>query len=143
MESIARSWAPQGSFHHFGYVVASIQETAGSFAESMALDWDGEIIFDPNQEVRVSFLRGKDPADPLVELLEPAGRVSPVLSLLKRGGGLHHVCYVVDSLERQLEDSRARHSLVVRKPAPAAAFNGRRIAWIYTRNKLLVEYLER
>jgi methylmalonyl-CoA/ethylmalonyl-CoA epimerase len=143
MGSIARSWVPTGNFHHFGFVVASIQETAASFAKSMALDWDGHTIHDPNQGVQVTFLHGKNPADPLVELVEPAGKGSPVLSFLKRGGGLHHVCYVVDSLDQQLEDCRARGCLVVRPPLPAAAFGGRRIAWAYTKNKLLVEYLER
>ena len=143
MDSIALSWVPQGSFHHFGFVVASIQDTAAIFAESMAMDWDGQIIHDPNQVVRVSFLCSKNPADPLIELVEPAGDSSPVLSFLKKGGGLHHVCYVVDSLERQLEQSRAKRSLVVRPPLPATAFGGRRIAWVYTKNKLLVEYLER
>jgi methylmalonyl-CoA/ethylmalonyl-CoA epimerase len=143
MGSIARCWAPTGSFHHFGFVVASIQETAASFAEAMAMDWDGETILDANQKVRVTFLSNRNPADPLIELVEPAGDGSPVLSFLKRGGGLHHVCYVVDSLEKQLEDSRARGALLVRPPLPAAAYGGRRIAWTYTRNRLLVEYLER
>ncbi len=142
MGSIALSWMPTGSFHHFGFVVPSIHDTVVSFAQSMSLNWDSEIIHDPNQGVRVTFLCG-NPADPLVELIEPAGDDSPVLSFLKRGGGLHHVCYVVDSLEKQLEDCRAEHSLVVRPPLPAAAFGGRRIAWAYTKNKLLLEYLER
>jgi methylmalonyl-CoA/ethylmalonyl-CoA epimerase len=143
MASIAQSWAPTGNFHHFGFVVRSIQETAESFAESMALDWDGHTIHDSNQGVCVTFLSSKNAADPLVELVEPAGNDSPVLSFLKRGGGLHHVCYVVDSLDEQLKDCRARRCLVVRPPLPAAAFGGRRIAWAYTKNKLLVEYLER
>jgi methylmalonyl-CoA/ethylmalonyl-CoA epimerase len=143
MGSIAQFWAPTGSFHHFGFVVPSIHDTAPSFVDSMALDWDGHVIHDPNQCVLVTFLRSRNPADPLVELVEPADGNSPVLSFLKRGGGLHHVCYVVDSLEKQLEDCRARHCLVVRPPLPAAAFGGRRIAWAYTKNKLLVEYLER
>jgi methylmalonyl-CoA/ethylmalonyl-CoA epimerase len=143
MGSIARTWVPKGSCHHFGFVVPSIQGTVTSFAESMALDWDGETILDPNQGVRVTFLCGKNPNDPLIELVEPASGGSPVSSFLKRGGGLHHICYVVNSLEKQLEDCRARNSLVVRPPLPAIAFGGRRIAWAYTRNKLLVEYLER
>ena len=143
MGSIARFWVPSGNFHHFGFVVSSIQDTVGSFAESMAVDWDGEVIHDPNQAVLVTFLGGKNPHDPLIELVEPAGESSPVSSFLKRGGGLHHVCYVVNSLEEQLEVCRAQRSLVVRPPLPATAFGGRRIAWAYTKNKLLVEYLER
>jgi len=143
MDSIALTWAPQGTFHHFGFVVASIAATVASFAESMALDWDGHTIHDPNQGVRVTFLSSKNAADPLVELVEPASDDSPVSSFLKRGGGLHHVCYVVDSLDEQLQECRAKRAIVVREPLPAAAFGGRRIAWVYTRNKLLIEYLER
>src|SRR5277367_5895667 len=143
MTSIANTWAPAGTFHHYGFVVGSIPESAPLFADSMAIDWDGVVVHDPNQIVHVTFLRGKNPADPLVELVEPAGKDSPVLSFLKRGGGLHHVCYVVDSLDQQLKECRAKRSLIVRQPLPAAAFGGRRIAWAYTKNKLLIEYLER
>lgn len=143
MSSIAQSWAPRGSFHHFGFVVPSIEDTVKSFAKSMDLAWDGEIIHDPHQKVLVTFLSSKNVDDPLTELVEPASDDSPVQSFLKRGGGLHHVCYLVDSLDKQLEECRVRRALVVRPPLPAAAFGGRRIAWIYTKNKLLVEYLER
>jgi len=143
MGSIGLSWAPQGAFHHVGLVVASIQQSVHGFAQSLEAEWDGEIIHDPNQGVRVTFLRSKSAADPLVELVEAASEKSPVLSFLKKGAGLHHLCYVVDSLEKQLELCRSRGSIVARPPLPAAAFNGRRIAWVYTRNKLLIEYLER
>ena len=143
MHSIALSWAPQGTFHHVGFVVASIPEAAPGFAESMDADWDGVIIHDPLQMARVSFLRSRSPADPLFELVEPAGDKSPVRSFLKRGGGLHHVCYVVDSLDEQLKLCQSRRALVVRQPLPAVAFGGRRIAWVYTKHKLLIEYLER
>jgi hypothetical protein len=50
---------------------------------------------------------------------------------------------VEDSLEKQLEDTGARGALLVRPPLPAAAYGGRHIAWTYTRNRLLVQYLER
>jgi methylmalonyl-CoA/ethylmalonyl-CoA epimerase len=62
---------------------------------------------------------------------------------LKRGGGLHHLCYEIDNLEEQLALSRTRGGIVVRPPLPAVAFEGRRIAWVYTKNKLLLEFLER
>ena len=109
----------------------------------MNASWDGQIIHDANQGVRVSFLCGKNPADPLIELVEPAGGDSPVSALSKRGGGLHHVCYVVDNLEQALANARSMGALITRQPMPAVAFGGRRIAWIYTKNRLLIEYLER
>jgi methylmalonyl-CoA/ethylmalonyl-CoA epimerase len=133
----------QNTFHHIGFVVASIQNSVQGFLDSLQAEWDGTIFHDPNQAVRVTFLRGKQAATPLVELVEPAGENSPVIPFLKRGGGLHHLCYEIDNVEDQLGLSRAQGGIVVRPPLPAVAFEGRRIAWVYTRNKLLLEYLER
>ena len=132
-----------GTFHHIGFVVASIQSSVQGFLQSLDAKWDEKIFQDPHQGVRVAFLRSRTPANPVVELVEPAGDDSPVIPFLKRGGGLHHLCYEIDNLEEQLQLSRAQRGIVVRPPLPAVAFEGRRIAWVYTRNKLLVEYLER
>ena len=131
------------SFHHVGYVVRSITEIGEDFAHSLGATWDGAIIHDPLQEARVTFMRHGGPQSPAVELVEPAGENSPLHKFLGKGGGLHHICYEVDSLDAQLEQSRAAGCLVVKNPLPAVAFGGRRIAWVYTRHKLLVEYLER
>jgi hypothetical protein len=38
---------------------------------------------------------------------------------------------------------KARGALIMRRPKPAVAFEGRRIAWMLTREKLLVELLEK
>ena len=131
------------TLHHIGFVVASIAQTAERFAHSLNGSWDGRIIHDPLQTVRVTFLEQSTPGEPLLELVEPAGEGSRVASFLKRGGGLHHLCYEVDNLETQLEESRSGAGLIVQTPVPAVAFAGRRIAWVYTRHKLLLEYLER
>jgi hypothetical protein len=37
----------------------------------------------------------------------------------------------------------SRRDPIVRAPTPAVAFEGRRIGWVYTKSKLLLEYLER
>jgi methylmalonyl-CoA/ethylmalonyl-CoA epimerase len=131
------------NFHHIGFVVPSIQDAAPGLLDALHAQWDGTIFHDPNQAVRVTFLHSSQPGNPLLELVEPAGEKSPVIPFLKRGGGLHHLCYEVDGLEEQLAVSRARGGLIVRPPLPAVAFGGRRIAWVYTKNKLLLEYLER
>jgi methylmalonyl-CoA/ethylmalonyl-CoA epimerase len=131
------------TFHHVGFVVASIAETAADFARSLGAEWTGKIIHDPLQQARVSFMRCGAPHAPAVELVEPDSEKSPLNKFLSKGGGLHHICYEVDSLETQLEYCRSVGSLIVRAPLPAVAFGGRRIAWTYTKQKLLVEYLER
>ena len=135
--------ARSASFHHVGFAVVSIEKSAQDFAASLGAQWNGEIIHDPLQEARVTFLRFGGPETPAMELVEPAGDKSPLRKFLSRGGGLHHVCYEVDSLGAQLQQNRAARCLIVQEPLPAVAFNGRRIAWVYTSEKLLVEYLER
>lgn len=131
------------SFHHVGYVVSSIAKVGHAFARSLGAEWDGVIIHDPLQEARVTFMRCGGPETPAVELVEPAGEKSPLHKVVAKGGGLHHICYEVDSLDVQLSQSRSAGCLIVKDPLPAVAFGGRRIAWVYTRQKLLVEYLER
>jgi methylmalonyl-CoA/ethylmalonyl-CoA epimerase len=135
--------APEGTFHHVGFVVASISDSVQGFIDVLRAEWDGVIFHDPNQIVRVTFLRGKDAGSPRLELVEPAADNSPVIPFLKKGGGLHHLCYEVENLEQQLAFCRSKGSLIARQPLPAVAFGGRRIAWVYTKNKLLLEYLER
>jgi methylmalonyl-CoA/ethylmalonyl-CoA epimerase len=128
--------------HHVGFVVKSIPESVDRFAKSIAACWDGQIFLDPLQGARVTFLLSPGPEYSCVELVEPAGEKSPVSGFLVRGGGIHHLCYEVKSLDRQLEYSRSLKGQVVRPPMPAVAFDGRRIAWVFTRDRLLVEFLE-
>jgi len=129
--------------HHIGFVVVSIEESGVSFARSLGATWDGNIIFDPLQKVRVTFLKGAHDNDALIELVEPGGEDSPVTQFLERGGGLHHLCYEVGDLDAHLDFCKSVGTLLIRKPVPAVAFGGRRIAWALTRKRLLVEYLER
>jgi methylmalonyl-CoA/ethylmalonyl-CoA epimerase len=131
------------NLHHVGFVVSSIQNEADRFATSIDASWDGKIFFDPLQKVKVTFLRTECREDALVELVEPAGMDSPVVHFLERGGGLHHLCYEVTNLDSHLAKMRAKGAVIVRPPLPSVAFDGRRISWIVTRQKLLLEFLER
>lgn len=135
--------AENATLHHLGFVVASISKVAEEFSVPMGLRWDGIIIHDPIQRVRVSFFRPADTRNPVFELVEPAGEFSPVIRFLKKGGGLHHVCYEVDNLESGLREARATGLAIVAAPTPAVAFDGRRIAWVCSRSRLLMELLER
>ena len=122
METPFPSPAKPPTLHHVGFVVASISQVGSRFAESLGAQWNGDIIHDPLQEARVTFLRCAGPETPAVELVEPDGEKSQLQNFLRRGGGLHHVCFEVDSLNAQLEQSRAAGCLILRKPLPAAAF---------------------
>lgn len=132
-----------GILHHLGFAVSSISAVAEEFAASMSALWDGEIIHDPIQRVRVTFFKPVDMRNPVFELVEPASEDSPVSNFLQKGGGLHHVCYEVDDLESGLCEAHGVGLVTVAKPAPAVAFGGRRIAWVCSKKRLLMELLER
>jgi methylmalonyl-CoA/ethylmalonyl-CoA epimerase len=130
-------------FHHTGYVVASIAEVIESFCIAIGGSGWSETWHDPIQRVRVAFIYSSQPGDPSVELVEPAGPGSPVEKFLEHGGGLHHVCYEVGDMEETMRIAPSRGLTVIRRPQPAVAFGGRRIAWVITRERLLIEYLEK
>lgn len=130
------------TFHHVGFVVASIEAARDGFAAALGGAVCTETYEDPIQRVKVAFLVPPGPS-PQVELVEPAGANSPVRKFLDQGGGLHHVCYEIDRLEPELDRQKSIGSVVIRSPRPAVAFRGRRIAWIVTKERLLIEFLER
>ena len=144
-QAVRAGFLPNGNctLHHLGFVVASISAVVEGFAFSISAQWDGEITHDPIQRVRVTFLTPLDVRNPVYELIEPASETSPVSSFLKKRGGLHHVCYEIDDLEAGLRDARSAGLVIVAEPAPAMAFGGRRIAWICSKQRLLIELLER
>ena len=132
----------QARLHHVGFVVASIEGGIEGFQRSLGARWDGLIFHDPIQKVRVTFIGTQRSSDACIELVEPAADDSPVVTFLQKGGGLHHLCYEVPDLEKELKEMRSQNGLIVKRPAPAVAFSGRRIAWVLTAQKLLLEFLE-
>ena len=132
-----------GTLHHLGFAVSSISESAEEFCLALSARWDGQIIHDPLQRVRVAFLKPMDPRNPVFELVEPAGENSPVSNYLRKRVGLHHVCYEVDDLKSSLRAALSAGLVAVSDPKPAVAFAGRPIAWVCSRRFLLVELLER
>ncbi len=127
--------------HHIGFVVSDIENSVSGFIHSLGMSWDGAIYQDPKQKVRVTFL-ATGPGCAQIELVEPAGDKSPVAKFLSRGGGQHHLCYEVDDIEHALSVFKARKASIAQRPSPAVAFEGRRIAWFVTQERLVVELLE-
>ncbi len=134
---------PAAKLHHIAYVVASIPEAAEGLTRSRNATWDERIIHIPDQTVWISFVRGHNADEPLTELVQPVDGHSRVAAFLKRGGGFHHLCYEVEDLKAEVEHAGAVGSIILQKPAPSKFFDDRCIAWACTRDRRLLEYLER
>lgn len=127
--------------HHIGYVVSSIAEGLQRWESALSARSVSARYADHIQKATVLFLELPDGVK--LELVEPLTSDSPVNGFLSKGGGLHHLCFEVGSLTQQIQHMRKQHAVLVRRPQPAVAFGGRRIAWMMTRDRMLVEYLER
>jgi methylmalonyl-CoA/ethylmalonyl-CoA epimerase len=103
-----------------------------------------EIIHDPIQKVKVVLLgyNDNDSQPPFLELVEPFGESSPVTRFLKNNNLIYHYCIETPDISASLETARRNKSLIVQRPVPAKLFNNRRIAWILTPDKYLIEFLE-
>ena len=134
---------PDPSLHHVGYVVSSIAASVEGWRIALSAVAVSKTFEDPIQRARVIFLDLPPEGAVKIELVEPLGADSPVAAFDQKGGGLHHLCFEVDDIEQYLQEMKLQKAMLIRRPQPAVAFEGRRIAWMRTREKLLVEYLER
>jgi methylmalonyl-CoA/ethylmalonyl-CoA epimerase len=127
--------------HHVGIVVPSIDEhMKDHLAPWFSRAAIGPTISDPLQKANVAFVEldgGR------IELVEPAAQDSPVSAVLKHGFAVyHHICFEVPDLDAALDHCRNLRMVVVSPPKAAAAFDGRRIAFVLGRDRLLWELLE-
>lgn len=128
-------------FHHVGYAVADIAAYRRDFFDALFRPESvSEPVADPVQRVRVCFARMV--GGTVIELVEPMGedsRLSAVIGSAR--GGVYHLCYEVDDLDAAIGQFRAKRCMPLARPTPAAAFEGRRIVFLMTPQRDLIELL--
>ena len=129
-------------FHHVGYAVREIGTYLKDFLVPLFAPIDvTEPVSDPIQQVRVCF--ATMPGGTVIELVEPLSESSPLCSIIGSSrGGVYHLCYEVVDLEEEIRRFRRKGCLPLGKLTPAAAFNGRRIAFLLTPQRDLIELVE-
>jgi len=129
-------------FHHLGIAVASLDPAIELYRKLFGYQVVSEVFQDPIQRVSVCFLDRGEVCEAALELIAPLPGDSPVKSVLAKGGGAYHICFATNDIERTLASAAAQGCLVVSRPVPAVAFDGRRIAWFFTPTRQLVELVE-
>jgi methylmalonyl-CoA/ethylmalonyl-CoA epimerase len=90
---------------HIGIAVKSIEESRKYYEEVLGLEcYKVEEVVD--QKVKTAFfMLGQTK----IELLEPTDPESTVAKFIeKRGAGIHHIAYAVDSIDQALQDAEAK-----------------------------------
>lgn len=123
--------------HHFGIVVADIEE----YLRSSAWHRAGPIVTDPIQRANLCMAAMPDDAQPLIELIQPVDKESPTWNSLERTPGWHHICLSCSSTEEGDALMRESRMVPVTPWQAAKLFDGRLIRFAYTRNRELVEFV--
>ncbi len=97
-------------------------------------------VHNTRQKVWVVFLE-KEGSLP-VKLIAPADPSSPIAALARRGGGLHHLCFRCEDLERGLGELQSKGVRVLVEPQPGEAFDNENIAFVYAGQGLNVELID-
>ncbi len=114
---------------HIGIAVKSIQKVEPNIKS----------IADHVQKVKVAFINinGAD-----IELVEPLGNDSPVTGILEKGQSFYHLCFSVKNIDEAIVEARRNGFHCIAKPVEAAAFNEKKIAWLFNKNFGLFELIE-
>jgi methylmalonyl-CoA/ethylmalonyl-CoA epimerase len=125
---------------HIAIAVRSVEAAADRLSRLLGYTRTTEKVTNTRQRVNVLFL-GKDGSLP-IKLIEPSDAESPLCEFVKKGGGLHHICFKVPEVEAACSDLVARGARVIAAPQPGEAFDDHLIAFLYLGLGLNVEVID-
>ncbi|MHB1628605.1 MAG: methylmalonyl-CoA epimerase [Bacilli bacterium] len=131
--------APQ-VIDHIGVAVVSLEDALRFYRDHLGLQVVHEEMI-PDQHVRAAFLQL---GDTHIELLEPTSEHGPIARFIaKRGPGVHHVAYRVDSVCEWLDRARSSGLRVI-DDAPRAGGQHKLIAFVHPASAqgVLTEYCQ-
>lgn len=107
---------------------------------------------DPIQKVRACFVTIDNIFPIHIELLEPIQEDSPISNFLKkRGGGLHHLCFEVNDIDKVVEDLNRNGFKIISPPVECIGYDKSfrlnnaqptKIAFFLLSDKFLLELLQ-
>ena len=125
---------------HIGIVVKSVDKGIKHWEEVFQYRQMTEIVINSRQKVKVVFMSKKNSTT--VKLIEPVDKFSPVYNFAKKGGGLHHLCFKCDNMNRELARLGEMNLRILTEPQPGEAFENENIAFIYAKHGLNIELIE-
>lgn len=125
---------------HIAIAVRDIDAAADRLCALTGYERATDRVTNTRQQVNVVFLR--KPGSIELKLIEPSCPESPLWPFVRKGGGLHHICFKADDVEtacRGLTEAGAR---LLTPPEPGEAFDEGLIAFLYLGLGLNVEVID-
>ena len=130
------------SLHHVGIVVANIAEQRGFYVDHLGYRERTPVIHDPVQTAYVQFFSIPG-SDHCLELVAPDGENSKLTYASRQGNSLNHLCYACGEVGSAFDDLWSAGCYRISPPTPAVAFEGRPVAWLMSKDRLLIELVQR
>ena len=126
--------------HHYGFAARDLECSMNLFKK---LGYRvSKPVLDSVQKVRISFVEKQ--GEPPIELICDICKTGPTAGFISKvGSGLYHICYETENISQAIAELREQGFMVRQRPLVAEAFEGRRIAWLYSRDAGLVELVEK
>ena len=125
--------------HHIGYLVKRLKRSEEAFAK-LGYTVEREVRYDDVRDVNISFMRN---GEYRVELIEPAGKESPLYPLLKNyKNSPYHICYFVDDLEAAKKSLEEEGYMVIQDTQTAPALDGRNVVFMVSADIGIIELVE-
>ena len=129
--------------HHIGIVTKDIESAIQRYKAMFGFVPVTDVVDDPVQKVSVILLSSPEVDSVPVELIAPLADDSPISKILKGNIRLYHLCFLVEDIKEALRNFRSNGAIIISGPVPADIFEGKRIAFVYTPDKYVVELLEK
>ena len=125
---------------HVAIAVRSVDAAAERLCNLLGYTRATQKVTNTRQRVTVLFLR--KPGSMEIKLIEPSDPDSPLWGSLKKGEGLHHLCFKVDDVTRASAELAGKGGRVIAAPQPGEAFNNQLIAFCYAGLGLNIELID-
>ena len=125
---------------HIAVAVRSIDAAAERLSALLGYVRKTTKVTNSRQKVNVVFLSKEASLD--IKLIEPSDAESPLWDFVRKGGGLHHLCFKVPDVATACAELAGKGARVIAQPAPGEAFDDHLIAFLYLGLGLNVEVID-
>lgn len=126
--------------HHVGILVNDLDKASSVLAGLCGIE-QSDATLDEYRKIQIKWAKMDGGR---LELIKSDAPDSAVAGLLKRNGvGPYHICCESEEpLEDTIQRLKSSGFIVISKPQPAPAIDGRRVAFLYNRQIGIIEILE-
>lgn len=125
---------------HIAIAVRNVETAADRLCTLLGYERRTAKVTNTRQKVNVVFLGREGSLD--LKLIEPSSDDSPLCDFVRKGGGLHHLCFRVPDVEAACAELGGRGARLIASPQPGEAFDDHLIAFLYAGLGLNVEVID-